>query len=89
TGMKVGEVYPELIKTEYGYHIVKLAEKKPAGITPLSEVKEAIKAKLLQKKQTEVIFNWLKDQHKTADIKLSPEFQKIVATQPDTEVKLQ
>ncbi len=87
--LKVGQVYPEVMKTEYGYHIVKLTDQKPAGTVPLSEVKDALKDKLLQQKQTLAVFNWLKDQHKTAEIKVSPEFQKLAASLPAPEVKLQ
>jgi peptidyl-prolyl cis-trans isomerase C len=52
--LKVGELSP-IVETQFGYHIIKLAEKKPASTVPFDEVKEKIKEQLTRKKiQTEV-----------------------------------
>ncbi|MFQ5717362.1 MAG: SurA N-terminal domain-containing protein, partial [Nitrospinales bacterium] len=39
--LKVGEVSP-LVRTPFGYHIIKLFDKKEAGIKPLEEVKDIV-----------------------------------------------
>lgn len=38
----------EVVKTRFGYHIIKIFEKKPAGVTPYEEVREFIKRHLQQ-----------------------------------------
>jgi peptidyl-prolyl cis-trans isomerase C len=58
-GMKVGDI-SNVVKTQFGYHIIKLTGKRPAGIRSFAEAKEQIKAKLLPEKQQE-IFQKLKD----------------------------
>lgn len=45
--LKMGEV-SEVIETEFGYHIIKVVDKKPAGYVPLADVKDFIR-KYLQK----------------------------------------
>ncbi|MBF0472774.1 MAG: peptidylprolyl isomerase [Nitrospirae bacterium] len=52
--MKVGDVSP-IVETQFGYHIIKVTDKKPASTVALDEVKERIKEQLLRKRiQTEV-----------------------------------
>ncbi len=46
--LKMGEV-SEIIETEFGYHIIKVVDKKPAGYVPLEDVKNFIK-KYLEKR---------------------------------------
>lgn len=58
-GLKEGEL-SGIVTTQYGYHIIKLTGKRPAGIRPFAEVKDQIKAGLLPEKQQEV-FKKLKD----------------------------
>ena len=47
--LKVGEMTKEPVKTQFGYHIIYLEEKKPASAVPYAEVKEKIVATLKQK----------------------------------------
>ena len=49
-----------IVKTKFGYHIIKLTGKRPAGQRSFEEVKDQIKAALLPSKQQEV-FQKLKD----------------------------
>jgi peptidyl-prolyl cis-trans isomerase C len=49
-----------IVKTKFGFHIIKLTGKRPAGERTFDEVKEQIKASLLPQKQQEV-FTKLKD----------------------------
>lgn len=47
--LKVGEVTPKPVKTQFGYHIIYLEDKKPAGVAPFEQVKESIIAKMRQR----------------------------------------
>ena len=49
--MQVGEVTATPVKTQFGYHLIKLNSKTEAEITPLAEVKDGIKAMLEGEKQ--------------------------------------
>lgn len=57
--MKEGET-SAIVKTEFGYHIIKLTGKRAAGTRSFEEVKDQIKAAILPSKQQEV-FQKLKD----------------------------
>ena len=41
--MNVGDV-SEAVKTQFGFHIIKLTDKKTGGTTPLNEVRDSIEA---------------------------------------------
>jgi parvulin-like peptidyl-prolyl isomerase len=58
-GLKENET-SGIVKTKFGFHIIKLTGKRVAGLRDFSEVKEQIKAALLPTKQQE-IFQKLKD----------------------------
>lgn len=49
--MQVGEITAAPVKTQFGYHLIKLNSKEEAKIAPLSEVKDAIKSHLEGEKQ--------------------------------------
>lgn len=49
--MEVGEVTATPVKTQFGYHLIKLNAKNEAQVTPLSEVKDGIRALLENEKQ--------------------------------------
>jgi len=59
--MKNGQVsHP--VKTEFGYHIIKaLGPVKGAKTTPISDVKQSIKAQLEQQKKNEKMTKWVED----------------------------
>lgn len=80
--LKAGQVAPEVIETNYGYHVVKVTERQPGGYRPLSEVKSLLQDALTQRNQAETVKKWMIERRKTADIKLTDEFVKAAATAP-------
>ena len=51
--LKEGQV-SDVVKSDFGFHIIKLTGKRPAGIRPLEEVKDQIKGAIMPTKQQEV-----------------------------------
>ena len=49
--MEAGEITSEPVKTQFGYHLIKLNEKKEAAITPLAEIQNELKMALLDEKK--------------------------------------
>ena len=68
--LKPGEV-SEIVKTQFGYHIIKVTEKQAAGEKPFDEVKEAIESNLLKQKQKEALEEYARALRKQADIKIN------------------
>ncbi len=68
-GLKEGQV-SGIVKSEFGYHIIKLTGKRPAGIRPFDEVKDQIKAALMPQIQQQVFMKLKDDLKKGAKIEL-------------------
>ncbi len=51
----------EPVKTEFGYHLIKIIDKKEAGISPLEEVKDQITKQVIAMKQQERYLNKTKE----------------------------
>ncbi len=68
-GLKKNEI-SDVVETDFGYHIIKLTDRKPARTIPLTEVQDKLKSFLksmeINKKLTEYIANL----RKTADVKI-------------------
>lgn len=64
---KPGEIVGP-IRTQFGWHIIKVEEKKPAGTVPFEEVKEQISAYLKSTKQREAVQGVLKNLKEAAKI---------------------
>jgi parvulin-like peptidyl-prolyl isomerase len=60
------------VKTEFGFHIIEaLGAVKPAKVTPLKEVKAAIKQQLLQTKKNEKMTDWVDNLKKDYEDKIA------------------
>lgn len=60
--LKEGQV-SDVVKSDFGYHIIKLTGKRAAGVRPIEEVKDQIKGAIMPSKQQEV-FKKIKDELK-------------------------
>lgn len=67
--LKPGELTQEPVKTQFGYHIIKAGEAKPASIVPLEQVKDTIKAQLEQDKKDKDFSKYIDNLKKKAEIK--------------------
>jgi peptidyl-prolyl cis-trans isomerase C len=52
--LKIGEISAP-VKTDYGWHVIKLEDRKQGGAQPFDQVKAGIKAVLMRKKVQEVV----------------------------------
>lgn len=65
--LKEGQI-SDVVKSDFGFHIIKLTGKRAAGIRPFEEVKEQIKGAILPTKQQEVFQKIKEELKKTAKI---------------------
>ncbi len=66
-GLKEGQV-SEVVKSDFGYHIIKLTGKRQAGVRPFEEVKDQIKAAIMPSKQQEIFQKIKEDLKKNAKV---------------------
>ena len=67
------EELSEVIKTDFGFHILKITEKKPETVKTLEEVKEDIIQTLLPDKQKEAFENLLEELKGKSEIEINEE----------------
>jgi len=67
---KVGQISP-VVKTQFGYHIIRLEATKGADYVPFEEVKEFIKQKLSQEKQKEIVEKYITELRGKAKISVN------------------
>jgi len=70
-GMKKGEISAQPIKTQFGYHIIYLEDKKDAGVAPFEKVKKQIITKLRQERFKKAIDAALNKAKESAKIESS------------------
>jgi peptidyl-prolyl cis-trans isomerase C len=71
--LKIGET-SEPVKTDYGWHVIKLEDRKQGGAQPFDQVKAGIKAVLMRKKVQDVV----SDLRKQAKIEIvDPDLKKL------------
>ena len=67
-----GEV-SEIVETQFGYHIIKVEEKKEPGMEPFDTAKEKIKQKLLQERTKTKVTEFIEKAMKEANIEVHTE----------------
>ncbi|MBA7538777.1 Foldase protein PrsA 1 [subsurface metagenome] len=67
------EELSEVVKTDFGFHILKINEKKPETVKTLEEVKEEILQTLLPDKQKEAFKNLLEELKGKVEIDIDEE----------------
>jgi len=70
--LKPGEV-SGIVESQFGYHIIKVEEKKESGIEPFDTAKEKIKQKLLQERAKTKATEFIEKAMKEANIEIHPE----------------
>ena len=78
--VKAGQVVPEVVETNFGYHVIKVTERQTAGDIPLAEVKKPLEEMISAKNKEKAEIDWMTQHRKNADIQLTDEFKKAVAT---------
>jgi peptidyl-prolyl cis-trans isomerase C len=81
--LKVGEI-SDPVKTDFGWHIIKLEDRKMGAAQPFDQVKPAIRNVLLRKKVQEVI----NELRKTAKVEILDEDLKRITAEADKQRKL-
>ena len=66
--MKIGEITKEPVKTQFGYHVIYLEDKKPEGVASFEEVKNRIIAKMRQEQFSKTIKDTIEKEKKSAKI---------------------
>lgn len=66
--LNVGEFTKEPVRTQFGYHIIYVEDKKPASTIPFADVKEKIKQQLKMKKFQEIVSKKAEELKKSAKI---------------------
>lgn len=67
------EELSEVIKTDFGFHILKITEKKPESVTTLEDIKEDIIQTLLPDKQKEAFESLLEELKNKSEIEINEE----------------
>ena len=70
----IGKVYPQLVESKLGFHIIKVEKRTPSRTLPLSEVTKYIRPQILQKKAKERIDQQLAVLRAKANVKKSKDF---------------
>jgi parvulin-like peptidyl-prolyl isomerase len=72
--LKAGQI-SDIVETEYGFHIIKVAEHRPSRARSFDEVRPVIEQQLLARKQAERLTSWLNDRRRSAEINVTPSYR--------------
>ncbi|MFH1825509.1 MAG: peptidyl-prolyl cis-trans isomerase [Candidatus Firestonebacteria bacterium] len=67
----------DIVKTDYGYHIFKVVDKKKKGIKSLKEAREDIKEKLKLENKNKCFKNWIKELRKESKVKINKNYVEV------------
>ncbi|HKP87947.1 MAG TPA: peptidylprolyl isomerase [Blastocatellia bacterium] len=62
----------DIVETEYGFHIIKVAEHRAARVRGFDEVRSAIEQQALARKRAERLTRWLEERRGSAQISVTP-----------------
>jgi len=80
--LKEGQV-SDVIKTDFGFHIIKLTGKRAAGVRPFDEVKDQIKGAIMPTKQQEVFQKIKEELKKGAKINVKEDVLNSMSSKKD------
>ena len=84
--LKAGEI-GDLVRTPFGFHIIKVEDVRPEETTPLDEVRDEIQSALQERKARDIAFDKARDFSDLAfaqkDIQKAAEMQKLQVTRPE------
>jgi peptidyl-prolyl cis-trans isomerase C len=69
--MEVGQI-SDIVETQFGYHIIKVTDRKEAAVTPFEQVKDKLVKELTQRKQAEFARAYIESVKASADIVYPP-----------------
>ena len=72
--LEPGEVAPAPVKTEFGFHVVRLVER---DIVPLEEAREQISSQLAGPAQDEAWQAWVKQAYEDAEVRVNPRYGEL------------
>ena len=52
---EAGQIHDEIVETQFGYHIIKVTDRKAARTIPFAEAKDGVKATLLNQKRSAAV----------------------------------
>lgn len=78
-----GNLVPELVKTQYGYHIIKVEDIIPAHQEPFAKVKDNIIAVLEQQRQQQAMMAWAKAKRDEVTFDFADGFKPANYTNPN------
>ncbi len=69
-----GKLYPNVVPTVFGYHIVRVLEKNPAHQESYAEAKEFIREHLSQNKKQEFLKQWAEQKRNEIEVVIEPAY---------------
>lgn len=84
---KVGDVYPEVVQSELGYHVLKLTGKREPMKRSLEDARRLIQNRLWRQKREQAIESFVAELRTKANVKESPELLAKVQVKTDGAAK--